>query len=154
MRIPDLPYCRLKREVLEGEAYSTHTEDFDSFDKVWSTLSSVAAEHAARNLDVGSSCTLLNAWKRELIVGISVQGWVLIIRNATTIDVVFSLRESGEYVGFMIPEWTEFPQHCLHDEGDAKVAIRRWLDTGSMDLFLVPGRRLEYPFGQGECLQE
>lgn len=132
---------------MRGQEEVIHEATFTSFEEVWSGLLDLWQQHRKEDPDVGVTFRLFNKYGGELEIGVCDEGWLLILCYPDGPQVIFSLREPSGIVAFLTPHYTEFGLSCIHEEEHARRALRRWLDTGGMHLFLVPGRDLGYPYG-------
>jgi hypothetical protein len=148
MSSPSLPFCRLEYFTFIDDNFEKTIKECHDFDQVQDALSEIWESHAKENPSLGTGVVLFNRHGGELEVGMSQQGWLLILHIAGMPQIIFSQRDSVGYVPFLLDKhWYEHPSSCIHDKSSALKAIEQWLVRGIMCLFLVPGRDLGYPYG-------
>lgn len=147
MSSQNLPYCRLEHFTFINDNFEKATKECLDFDQVQNALSEIWENHAKENPSLGIGVFLFNKYGDKIQVGISSQGWLILLYINDTPQPIFSLNEENSTVPFLLNQhWHEYPSSCIHEKSSALKAIEQWLVQGMMYLFLVPGRNLGYPY--------
>lgn len=126
----DRAYCTLERFDLRTWHDPEPVKDYAA---LWHRLRHIRQQHRAylEQADGASiSVVLKNRWGRTLQVGMSDEGWLLILIRSDlhpTRIIRRGVPGTGR-VPFLIPEWTDFERRDLLPEGDALRIMRDWLD--------------------------
>jgi len=119
----------------------TTLERYDTFSEVEQRILEIAEEHIAQQYnsqcideDLSNKTVFLrNRWGGKMQVGVSKDGWLLIVENpGESSQVSYSENSTDELVVFLLPEWTEFYSCNLISRKNAKKNIENWLEMGQL----------------------